>query len=68
MSALGAIAFDVPETAAFYSASDTQIAAGYDVATLYYDLIADAAGVAANTDPILRGTILLDRWEGAATP
>lgn len=65
-SALGALAFTIPETAAFNSVIDTAIAAGEDTATVYFDVIADAGGVAASTDCIMRGQLVLTRWEGAA--
>ena len=63
-SALGVLAFTVPETAAFFSQMDTAITAGQNTVDVYYDVIADAGGVAANTETIVRGIITLTRWEG----
>lgn len=64
-SALGILAFTVPETAAFFSQMDPAIAAGNNTVDVFYDVIADAGGVAANTETIVRGIITLTRWEGA---
>ena len=64
-SALGVLAFTVPETAAFFSQMDTAITAGQNTVDVFYDVIADAGGVAANTETIVRGIITMTRWEGA---
>jgi hypothetical protein len=63
-SALGVLAFTVPETAAFFTQMDTAISAGQDEVIVFYDVIADAGGVAGNTEKIVGGTITLTRWEG----
>lgn len=64
--AAGTIVWTVPETASFYSEIDTAIAASQDFVTLYYDLVADRAGLATDTVPLLKGTITLRRFEAAA--
>ncbi len=65
-SVSGAVTFNIPENADFYS----QIAAAYsssnDSVTLYYDVIGDLAGDATKTRTILRGQLVLLRSEGAA--
>lgn len=62
--ALGVLSFTVPESAAFFSQMDTAIAAGQNTLDLYYDVIADAAATATNTECIVRGVLTLTRWEG----
>lgn len=65
-SAGGVLAIAIPENAGFFSLIDAAITAGADSLTLYYDVKADAGGVAASTQNIIRGTIILRRYEGAA--
>lgn len=64
-SALGVLAFTVPEDAAFYSQIAAAIAASLNQKTLYFDVIGDVSG-ATHTRPILRGQLSLLRYEGAA--
>jgi len=63
-SALGVVAWAVPEDAAFFSFIDTAIAAGNNTATLYYDMLADEAATATKTATVFRGTLTLTRFEG----
>ncbi len=65
-SAGGAVTFNIPEDAAFYSQIAAAFAAGTDNTTLYYDVIADFASDPTKTRTILRGRIILWRYEGAA--
>ncbi len=65
-SALGVVSWIIPETASFFSQMDAPIAAGDNQIVLYYDMIADAAATAANTECIFRGQIVMTRYEGAA--
>ncbi len=62
----GALTFHVPENAAFYSAIAAAFTANSDFATLYYDVIGDAAADATKTTTVLRGKLILWRFEGAA--
>jgi hypothetical protein len=62
----GVLTVAVPETSGFFSLIDAAITAGNDTVTLYYDVKADAGGVSTNTQNIIRGTITLRRYEGAA--
>lgn len=62
----GLVSWAIPESATFFSAIDTAIAAGDSQAVLYYDMIADAGGVASSTESIFRGQLIVNRWEGAA--
>jgi hypothetical protein len=66
-SALGVVAWAIPENAAFYSQIDAAIAAGSDSLQLYYDMVADMAGTPAQSRTIFRGNLTLYRYEGAAT-
>jgi hypothetical protein len=63
--ASGNVTFTIPEDAAFYSQIAAALALSQDSKLLYYDVIADAAGSATATRPILRGTLNLLRYEGA---
>lgn len=65
-SALGAIAFAVPEDAAFFSNITAAIAAGEDFVTLYWDLVADKASTAIKSETILYGQLPLWRFESPA--
>ncbi len=65
-SAGGAVTFHVPENAAFYSAISAAFSANADYVTLYYDVIGDAAADATKTTTVLRGKLILWRYEGAA--
>ncbi len=65
-SALGVVSWAIPENATFFSQIDAAIAQGNNTLVLYYDMIADAGGVAADTSCIFRGTVVLTRYEGAA--
>ncbi len=62
----GVFTWDVPENAAFFSSMATQIAAGNDSITLYYDLIGDFNSDTAKTKTILRGQLTMYRFEGSA--
>lgn len=62
----GVLTITVPETAGFFTLMDAAITAGSDTLTLYYDVKADAGGVSTATQNIIRGTITLRRYEGAA--
>jgi len=66
-SAEGALAFAIPENATFFAAITAAIAAGNDTATLYYDVTADAAATAAQSQTIVRGQITIHRYESAAS-
>lgn len=66
-SALGVVAWAIPEDAAFYSFIDTAIAAGDNSVTLFYDMIANKAATAAKTECVFRGQLVLNRWEGPAS-
>lgn len=65
-SAGGVVAWTVPETAAFFSQIDAAIANGDSQLVLYYDMIADAASILAQTVCVFRGQLVLTRYEGAA--
>ncbi len=65
-SNVGAISFTVPETAAFYSQIAAALTAGNDNTILYYDVIADYAADATKTRTLMRGQLILWRYEGAA--
>jgi hypothetical protein len=62
----GNIAFNIPEDASFFAAIAAPIAAGEDRVQLFWDLIADKAGVSGQTQTILFGDLQLLRFEGAA--
>ena len=64
--ALGIAAWSVPETATFYSAMATAIAAGQDQIELYWDLVADLAGVAAQSQTVLYGKLIMYRNESTS--
>lgn len=64
-SAGGALAFAIPEGAAFFSQITAAITAGDDSVTLYYDVVADKAATAAQSVSLVRGKLLLLRFEGA---
>lgn len=66
-SALGVAAWEIPETASFYTQIDAAIAAGTDPLTLYWDLVADNAATAAKSQSVLSGTVILSRYESPAT-
>lgn len=65
-SALGVVAWVVPETAGFFAQIDAVIANGDSQMVLYFDMIADQAATPANTECIFRGQLVLTRYEGAA--
>lgn len=65
MSALGVIAWTIPENASFYTDVDAAIALSQDFVTLYYDLVADKASDTTKTVPLLHGTVTLQRFEAA---
>lgn len=65
-SAGGVLSVTIPETAGFFSLIDAAISASNDTLTLYYDVVADAAATATLSQNIIRGTINLRRYEGAA--
>ncbi len=65
-SAGGVVTGLIPEDAAFFSQIATGLAASEDFVTLYYDIIADAAATTTKTRTILRGRLILWRYEGAA--
>ena len=62
-SALGIAAWSVPETATFFGAMTAAIAAGQDQIELYWDLVGDLAGVAAQSQTVLYGKIIMYRNE-----
>ncbi len=64
--ASGSLTFHIPENAAFYSQIAAAVTASSDFATLYYDVIGDAASDATKTQTVLRGKLILWRYEGAA--
>lgn len=64
--AQGVVSWTVPEDAAFHAQMAAAIAAGEDVLTLYWDLVADAGSVTAQSQTVLFGQLLLQRFEGAA--
>lgn len=59
----GLLSLDIPETASFFA----ELTAGNDTVTLYYNVKADKAATATQTQNIMRGTILLRRSESAAS-
>lgn len=65
-SAGGVLTIAIPETAGFFSLMDAAITAGNDTLQLYYDVVADAAANATNSQNIIRGLLTLRRYEGAA--
>lgn len=65
-SAGGVVAWAVAENAAFNSFMDTAIIAGDSTVTLYYDMLADRAATASQTEAVFRGQLVLTRWEGSA--
>lgn len=65
-SAAGVVTWAVAENAAYNSFLDTAILAGDNSVTLFYDMIADRAGVAAQTEAVFRGQLVIYRWEGSA--
>ncbi len=64
--ASGSLTFNIPENAAFYSQIASAFSAGNDNVTLYYDVIGDLGADATKTRSILRGQLVLWRFEGAA--
>lgn len=66
-SAGGALAFDIPENASFFSQIDATLTAGTaDSVTLYYDVIGDKAATPGKTVCVVRGKLILHRYEGSA--
>ena len=65
-SAAGVVAWAVPENAAFFTFMDTALAAGDSSVTLFYDMIADRAATASQTEAVFRGQVIVTRWEGSA--
>lgn len=63
---LGNVAWEVPEDASFFTQIDAAITAGEENIKLYHDLVADAGGVAGKTRTLLRGALILSRFESAA--
>jgi hypothetical protein len=66
-SAEGVLAWTVPEDAAFFAEITAAITNGQDSTALYYDVVGDAGGVAANSRTLVRGPLILHRYEGAAS-
>jgi hypothetical protein len=64
-SAGGVVEGVIPEDAAFFSEIADAFTNGEDFVTLYYDIIADAAADNDRTQTILRGRLILHRYEGA---
>ena len=64
--ALGIAAWSVPETATFFSAMAAAITAGQDQIELYWDLTADLAGVAAQSQTVLYGKLIMYRNESTS--
>ncbi len=62
----GALTFHIPENAGFYSQIAAAFTASSDFTTLYYDVIGDYAADSTKTQTILRGKLILWRYEGAA--
>lgn len=63
----GLLTFSIPETASFYNQIDSEITgSGVSSIELYYDVKADKGGVSGQTQNIMRGKIILRRYEGAA--
>ncbi len=65
-SAVGVVAWAVPEDASFNTEMDAAILAGDSSVVLFYDMIADEAATAAKTSTVFRGQLILTRWEGTA--
>ena len=65
-SALGVVAWAVPENAAFNSFMDTAIANGDTSVSIFYDMLADEAADVTKSETIFRGVLTLYRWEGSA--
>ena len=64
-SAGGVAAWTIPENAAFYSQMAAAITAGQDQVELYWDLVADLAGVAAQSQTVLYGKLTMYRNESS---
>lgn len=62
----GLLSWTVPENASIFSQIDAEITAGKDSLEMRYDIIGDAGGSASATRSIMRGTLRLLRYEGAA--
>ena len=65
-SALGIAAWSVPETATFFGAMAAAITAGQDQIELYWDLTGDLAGVAAQSQTVLYGKLIMYRNESTS--
>ncbi len=63
---LGIAAWAVPETATFFATMAAAIAAGQDQIELYWDLVGDLAGVAAQSQTVLYGKLIMYRNESTS--
>lgn len=64
-SALGVVAWNLPKTMTNVNAAmDTAITAGNNTTTLYYDMIANQGGIAADTVTLFAGQLTVNRYEG----
>lgn len=63
---LGIAAWAIPETAAFFTAMAAAITAGQDQIELYWDLVGDLAGVAAQSQTVLYGKLIMYRNESTS--
>lgn len=65
-TALGVAAWSVPETATFFANMTAAITAGQDQIELYWDLTGDLAGVAAQSQTVLYGKLIMYRNESTS--
>jgi hypothetical protein len=62
---LGVVTWALPKTMTnVNTAMDTAIAAGNNSLVLYYDMVADAGGITAQTETIFSGQLTVNRYEG----
>ena len=65
-TSLGVAAWSIPETATFFSAMAAAITAGQDQIELYWDLVGDLAGVAAQSQTVLYCKLIMYRNESTS--